>query len=1339
MGTTSITPFRFKIVANLKSSLAIALENKDKELVNICTQIWHIFIKTVDIHTLGSMLSTVFVSLEPLQETHADEVNSIYRYLVVNNGNILSAHINDLFFLDRTNVSNEIKEHITKIQNPKMTSNSSFINLLKFYLKQINHENISVRIYGLEFLTNILRNHRNELNLIIIDQGDKKPLIEELLALLLTCCNHHDENLRFAASKCLGELGAIEPSYLSPNYTPQLNLSLTIHSDSFAIMALAELCMAYQLQRDTKYIDGFSLAIQDILLEREVCLKTKCRMEVWEAIPSHMRQLMESLFTSCYTRVERKSSLNDIHPIFNSSVCTTSTAWATNWAFKLIENIEHEKTMKLLSSFKPSIKRDKNILSKFFPYILIHAIQSSSDENVKKIIEEVESVIHANTDRQTDFNNSEAQNDRTRSIKTIYFASSLFGHSQREIENDVPIKCAKFLFHQFDFIGHWIQQWQHSMNDLNDQSYLAIHYFLNKFNRLDLSIASYNCGEYARALYYLDSYIEENQSTLQSQLSFMAKIYAELVEVDQMEGAISLKSKNPTIQEQILVYDATNRLQESLVCYESLLQMNQIINPRSMIQCYLGLDQPETALLVAKGFLSNHVSFDIENTELLEECCEPLWRMGRFDELNEMMFSHKELAKRNSWGVGCAKILMNFKKEQIKECCKEITSSRNGSLERMQCLSDGKNIYIQAYPEILKLHMITEIEMFVVIVEKIRKLDCTKDSAIILNTFLSDLNSRLDILQSTARNLEPILNLRRSLLNELHTIVSKKFHARNVELCAELNAIKKLIGQYWIRSTDLACKAGFYPQAQAYILNAEAYGAKSLFFEKAKLQWKRGLHSDALNTLEKGVQGLQNLRDTVRLNDDEIELYTEAKLLLTSFNAETMNVTFDQNQKHFHDMITINPQCERYLVRFAEYLECVYNKLPEQQRQNQTGKELLHNMMGNYGKSMTFGCNFIYQSMPRFLSIWFDLTSDKKKDEGTVKVISKVNSLAQKYGNEIPVFMFYTAFSQLISRICHPSNEVFVILKTILVSLIFNFPQQSFWQLLVILKSSYPNRVIRCHELLAHKSLSTVSLKKLFHDFNMLADKLIYLTNKPVPTSSSNYKISEVVKELPGLFTSSSFSQIILPLEKLLQARLPPVRIRNQPATSFNAFPIDFLCIEGIADKFVVLQSLQKPKRIRLLATDGKQYDIMLKPKDDLRRDFRLMEFNGVVKRYLYQDQDARLRRLNIRTYAVVPLNEDCGLLEWVPNLQGLRTIIINIYKKMRINMSATELRSFVIRQKVDDTIENKRKIFLKELLPRHPPVFGQWFTSHFTNPHNWYQARNSYITSTAVYSIVNI
>jgi serine/threonine-protein kinase ATR len=58
-----------------------------------------------------------------------------------------------------------------------------------------------------------------------------------------------------------------------------------------------------------------------------------------------------------------------------------------------------------------------------------------------------------------------------------------------------------------------------------------------------------------------------------------------------------------------------------------------------------------------------------------------------------------------------------------------------------------------------------------------------------------------------------------------------------------------------------------------------------------------------------------------------------------------------------------------------------------------------------------------------------------------------------------------------------------------------------------------------------------------------------------------------------------------------------------------------------------------------------------------LLQDARLMEVNGMVNRLLQRCPGGRQRRLRLRTYAVLCLNEECGVLEWVPNTTGFRQV----------------------------------------------------------------------------------
>lgn len=145
------------------------------------------------------------------------------------------------------------------------------------------------------------------------------------------------------------------------------------------------------------------------------------------------------------------------------------------------------------------------------------------------------------------------------------------------------------------------------------------------------------------------------------------------------------------------------------------------------------------------------------------------------------------------------------------------------------------------------------------------------------------------------------------------------------------------------------------------------------------------------------------------------------------------------------------------------------------------------------------------------------------------------------------------------------------------------------------------------------------------------------------------------------MLAKSDFSEIMIPVHKFRKLVLPNPDFKT---SQHNPFPNHYVHIVGIDDEMTILASLQRPRKITLRGSDGRKYIQMLKPKDDLRKDFRLMEFNDIVNQLLAREADARQRRLNIRLYSVAPLNEECGLIEWVPNLVGLRPVLMTIYKQ---------------------------------------------------------------------------
>ena len=64
------------------------------------------------------------------------------------------------------------------------------------------------------------------------------------------------------------------------------------------------------------------------------------------------------------------------------------------------------------------------------------------------------------------------------------------------------------------------------------------------------------------------------------------------------------------------------------------------------------------------------------------------------------------------------------------------------------------------------------------------------------------------------------------------------------------------------------------------------------------------------------------------------------------------------------------------------------------------------------------------------------------------------------------------------------------------------------------------------------------------------------------------------------------------------------------------------------ANEIDIMASLIKPRKITVFADDGSTHSFLCKPKDDLRKDARLMEFNSIINKLLKRDSESRSRNL---------------------------------------------------------------------------------------------------------------
>jgi len=91
--------------------------------------------------------------------------------------------------------------------------------------------------------------------------------------------------------------------------------------------------------------------------------------------------------------------------------------------------------------------------------------------------------------------------------------------------------------------------------------------------------------------------------------------------------------------------------------------------------------------------------------------------------------------------------------------------------------------------------------------------------------------------------------------------------------------------------------------------------------------------------------------------------------------------------------------------------------------------------------------------------------------------------------------------------------------------------------------------------------------------------------------------------------------------------------------------------------EILVMKSTARPKRLKMRGSDGKEYVWLVKGGEDLRQDERLQQLFSSINHTLSADVKCSQRRLNLITYAVIPVSKRTGLVEWVQDTEPMDTL----------------------------------------------------------------------------------
>lgn len=1254
LGGRRISNLCFKIMSLLRTTVT----TNHTKLKELSLSVWKILIFNCDISLLGPFLSQILVALEGFMPEFSEQVYDICIYLIFENVNLLSTHISDLFFIEKTSFDTAIKNAVlNQIESQRVADGNDFVINLNLMIKHLRNEHAdsNVKIYCLQYLQEFIERNRKKFNNLIFGSGELDTAIIYLLDVLTACSkSFHNKKLQIQTAKCFGELGALKPALKKQKFLSKKieQSEMTIHSDNFALKLLKIYCSYYKDMKETRHMESMALAIQAILQERQV----NATHEIWNQLPEFTRELFKPLLNSSYVPREIKISNNET--IFWNQA-QTATYWAYLLSALLIESIDAEETRLLLRNLLPSMRENQEISSLLLPRIILHYfLTNTSEEHDKIIYEEFELVFKMVMDNTI---YSDASKDE---LNYKFVASFDFTPIERKEKEDcqnkvlsVSVKTAKMIFSVWDFLTRYLQ--------IEDNLKLTtrIETLLNRFSKKRLAEVNFKCGEYERAMILFEAYLKTlDKNEMENELSFLVNIYAKLKDSDLIAGVKALRITEWSLSDKIFISEITGNLEGTFSYIEMMMKGSSFSQEeiQSIINCYIQSNQISTALLVGEQMLEKLYNSNQEHPYCDEIKAEALWRLSKFDEFEELIASDK-INDRNNWNVICGKLLTKFRLENGNDFWQELENARISIMHNFKISNLDDAIYQDNYNEIFHLHILTEFEKFQLAFEDVQKNVNEKKNFInvvkILKNLLKELDSRKTLLQTSTSIIELSLSLRRSLLLQL--LNSKLVRLFNDEEFVQISRlIEEEVGKTWIECAKIACKQKMLNQAYAYMMEADVYNPPELFIEKAKYYWmKEEKGSTSLRILELNCAEIEKYCKTNNSNNkrssasdirDKQLLLSRARLDIARYNAEMKNVDFDTNKALFKDALLKPPydvqssQNEEIYVLLAEYMDrhyfskCSKNDLPEYDK--------LFEIIQAYGSSMKYGMNYVLQSMPRFLQIWFDAmaslerksTSTSKnniKTRGEEEIEQKINIYVREIVKVLKPYYFYTAFSQLISRLCHPSFGVYTQLKTIIAKLIEEYPLESMWFIMPNASCKSEFRKKRAIEILNSFSKD----QKRFLNFNAVMEKIMTLAQRKTVDKEFMASFCSVTEKL---FKNVS---ILMPLQKHLQM--------VQPTSSDNLFSSSAnsqVLISKIHEKVEIMRSLQQPKKITFVGSDGKEYPMLLKFKDDLRIDFRFMEFLKVVNDYFNKDPDASQRCLSVRTYSVIPWNEDMGIIgEW--------------------------------------------------------------------------------------------
>ncbi|KAJ8530130.1 hypothetical protein K7X08_036965 [Anisodus acutangulus] len=154
----------------------------------------------------------------------------------------------------------------------------------------------------------------------------------------------------------------------------------------------------------------------------------------------------------------------------------------------------------------------------------------------------------------------------------------------------------------------------------------------------------------------------------------------------------------------------------------------------------------------------------------------------------------------------------------------------------------------------------------------------------------------------------------------------------------------------------------------------------------------------------------------------------------------------------------------------------------------------------------------------------------------------------------------------------------------------------------------------------------------------------------------------------------------------------------SESEAGLNTSSSGIVTIASFCEQVAILSTKTKPKKIIIVGSDGEKYTYLLKGREDLRLDARIMQLLQAVNNFLHSSSAVQSQSVCVRFYSVTPISGRAGLIQWVDN-------VVSIYSVFKAWQSRVQLAQLCAlganaKQTVPPPVPRPMDMFYGKIIP---------------------------------------